>query len=216
MRFLLPIFSLIFLSACSFFGGGPKEYAQNPDPNHIHIDFAVYLEDIKLDFSDNKYMSGLSFDDDSHDEEHEYHHEHLHLHDNVGGVIHQHKPDYTVGDFFSSIDFHIGRDCLTLDSNVDVCPEGGKVWRMFSRKNPLYGTKWQELPFDGDYAIEDMEQILLTYQTDDETGAAVIAEQQEAVSDDACFYSKTCPWRGDPPTESCVADPEVPCVIPLD
>jgi hypothetical protein len=216
MRRSILLLLLPLLTTCTFFGLAPKEYAPNPDPNHIHVDYAVYMEDVKIDFSDRKYMSGLSFSDESHDEEHEYRHQHLHLHDNVGHVIHRHKAGYTLGDFFDSLDFHIGISCLTLDNNVDICPDGGKRWRMFSRKNPLEDSEWRETPFDGDYAIEDMEQILLTYQSDDEAGNTAIKEQQAALTEDACFYSKTCPWRGDPPTESCIADPEVPCVIPLE
>jgi hypothetical protein len=213
---LLTAFSLSIVAGCSFVGFGQKEYASNPDPNHTHIDFAVYIEDLKLDFSGNKYMSGLSTGEDTHEDAHEHQHEHLHLHDNMGGVIHQHKPMYTIGEFFDSIEFRIGTACLSLDTNVVICPDGNKVWKIFSRKKPLEGTTWQELPFDGNVALEDMEQILLTYQSNDEAGAAAIEEQKEEMPDDACFYSKTCPWRGDPPSESCLSDPEVPCVLPLD
>ena len=43
----------------------------------------------------------------------------------------------------------------------------------------------------------------------------LVGELQE-MTDDACKYSKTCPWRGEPPAESCIADPAVPCTAPLD
>ena len=56
-------------------------------------------------------------------------------------------------------------------------------------------------------------QILLTYQNEDEASMERITEQKEEMTDDACLYSKTCPWRGEPPAENCIADPEVPCVL---
>ena len=47
-------------------------------------------------------------------------------------------------------------------------------------------------------------------------GSAQVLDQVEQLTDDACRYSKTCPWRGDPPAENCIADPAVPCVVPED
>ncbi|HLC75593.1 MAG TPA: hypothetical protein VJB82_00535 [Candidatus Peribacterales bacterium] len=205
---LLPI-----LAACSYFAH--KEYALNPDPeNHIHADFAVWIGEEKIDFTDPKYMSGVSYDEESHDEEKEYHHQYLHLHDNVGSVIHTHKVGYTIADFLGSIGFVMSARCMRLDTGVDLCPnELGESWRMFVRHRPLIENEWQEVPWDPHFEFEDMDQILLTFQNDDEESMKKIEAQKNAMTDDACLYSKTCPWRGDPPTENCIADPEVPCVL---
>ena len=206
----LPI---LLLTSCSLFGH--KEYAANPDPvNHIHADFAVWIEDEKIDFTDSKYMSGVSYDEESHDEVSEYHHEHLHLHDGIGWVMHTHKPGDGIGDFFSSIGVVMTANCMKLDSGVDICPnELGQRWRIFVRHRPLEGSEWEEMAWDPEYELKDMDQILLTYQNEDEASMERITEQKEEMTDDACLYSKTCPWRGEPPAENCIADPEVPCVL---
>lgn len=208
---LLPLFA-----ACSFFA--QKEYAPNPDPeNHIHADFAVWIGEEKIDFTNPKYMSGVSYDEESHDEASEYHHEHLHLHDGVGWVIHTHKPGYTIADFFGSLGFTMSARCMQLDTGVDLCPnELGETWRMFVRHKPLVQSEWEEVTWDPGYEFKDMDQILLTFQKDDAEVSKRIDEQKAAMTDVACLYSKTCPWRGDPPAESCIADPEVPCVMPTE
>ncbi len=204
------IFLGVLLTSCAFLGA--KEYVANPDPSHVHADFAVWIEGEKIDFSDPKYMSGVSTDETTHDEEDEYHHQYLHLHDGIGHVIHTHKPGYLIKDFFSSIGFSMTANCMTLDSGVDICPnELGQKWMMFVRHRPLDGNDWEEMAWNPDYEFQDLDQILLTFQAQDEETR--IEEQKEEMTDDACLYSKTCPWRGEPPAESCVADPEVPCVI---
>ena len=59
-----------------------------------------------------------------------------------------------------------------------------------------------------EYVFNDVDMIFLTDSTDE----TVIQNQLSQLTDDACLYSRTCPWRGDPPTENCIADPSVPCV----
>jgi len=160
----------------------------NPDPNHTHADVAVWIDQKQIDFSDPKYMSGLSTDEHTHDEPDEYLHQYLHLHDGVGHVIHSHKPGQTLREFFDSIGFEF--------------PGPIERWTMW--------INGMEEEFDLDYKFQDLDQIMLT----NDAGAAQIGYELERLTDDACLYSRTCPWRGDPPTENCVADPEVPCVLP--
>src|SRR3989338_2975617 len=95
---LLTGIAFVLLAGCS------KTYVQNPDPNHMHADFAVWVDDEKLDFSASELMAGLSSDEQSDDEEGEYLREHLPLHDSIGNVIHRRKPGLTVGQFFESLD----------------------------------------------------------------------------------------------------------------
>lgn len=182
-QFVLLTGLCILLSAC-----GQREYVQNPDPNHTHADFAVWVDGEQVDFSSPEYMSGVSYDDHSHDEADEYHHQHLHLHDEVGHVIHRHKPGLTLREFFDSLDF--------------TFPEPLERWTMW--------INGQQEEFNLDYVFDDMDVILLT----NSAGSAQVMHELEQLTDDACLYSKTCPWRGDPPAENCVADPEVPCVVP--
>lgn len=175
----------------------------NPDPNHTHADFAVWVLGEKVDFSDAEYMSGTSTDEETHDEEDEYLNKYLHLHDEVGHVIHRHKPGLTVGEFLRSIDIEKAQSCLSLESQWNAC-EGsptGVAWRMF--------VNGEERPFDLQYVFNDTDHILFIFTKDE----SEIRQALEEMTDDACLYSKTCPWRGEPPAENCISDPEVPCVL---
>ncbi len=176
---------------------------KNPDPNHTHADFAVWVNNQKLDFSGAEFMSGLSTDDTTHDEEDEYHDKYLHLHDGIGYVIHRHKPGLTVQEFFQSIQVAFQEKCVTSSlmsqGHQKFC--GDMPFRLF--------VNGEEKAFDLSYVFEDMDHILITNASDD----AMMKVQIGQMTDDACKYSKTCPWKGDPPTENCIADPEVPCVV---
>lgn len=195
-RFFITLTTSLLLVACF---GDPLRRAENPDPNHTHADFAVYIRGEKVDFSGDKYMSGLSTDDSTHDEEDEYHHQHLHLHDNLGDVIHRHKPGLTLGEFFGSLDKETRDDCF-----MDECNTPDEQWRMF--------VNGAEMPMSLDYVFADIDQILLTYGASDEQ----VQTQLKMMTDEACLFSRTCPQRGDPPAENCIADPAVPCVAPLE
>ncbi len=199
-------FTLVLLTACNFFI--PREPAVNPDPNHIHMDLAVWIEGRQVDFTNAKYMSGVSTDETSHDEEDEYHHKYLHLHDGIGHVIHSHTPGLTLGEFLSSLGFRMSEECMDLDTGIAVCPQRGYRWRMF--------VNGIEQPMEPNHVFGDLEKILLTYQGSDPVSELRIKEQLKEMTDDACLYSRTCPERGDPPAENCLADPEVPCVAPVE
>ena len=82
-----------------------------------------------------------------------------------------------------------------------TCFDVGRGLRLF--------VNGKELPYvDHDnYVFADGDRILITDATTD----AEVRQELSLMTDDACLYSKTCPWRGAPPTEGCVADPEVPC-----
>ena len=181
---------LLVLTACS------RSYEQNPDPNHTHADFAVWVDGGKVDFSKGEYMSGVSYDEESHDEQHEYLHKYLHLHDEIGDVLHRHKPGLALKEFFESLSYKFDE----------------RPWRMFIR-NPASDTKeWKEVPFDLSHVFADMDQVLITDTRDDE----LVSMQKEQMTEEACRFSRTCPWMGDPPAENCIADPAVPCVVPED
>lgn len=208
---LLLGMAVLLLVACE------HQYAQNPDPNHTHADFAVWIEGEQIDFSGNEYMSGLSTDESTHDEADERHHEYLHLHDNNGHVIHSHKPGQTLGEFFESLGFVFSKDGLNLCAEVP-----GKEGRRRVCEDEAMHRNWimivngvQKPFFDTAYAFSDMDKILIVLpKTDDGDEHPEAWGYWEKMTDDACLYSKTCPWRGDPPTENCIADPAVPCVVP--
>ncbi len=217
MRHTITFALVLLLSACNPF---VKDPVANPDPNHTHADFAVWIDGKKLDFSDARYMSTPPAEEApqaflellghayAHGDEDDGQvipgREYLHLHDGNGHVIHRHKPGLTIGAFFSSIGFTMTKSCLILDDGTTHCTDTDKRWRMFVND--------KEGLFDPDYVFEDLDKILLTFGSDD----AAIEAQLKDLTDDACRYSKTCPERGDPPAEGCIADPAVPCLAPLE
>jgi len=166
--------------------------AVNPDPNHTHADVALYIDGKKLDLSDEKYMSS----------EQNTLHQFFHLHDGNGNVIHRHKPGIAISELFSSFRITMTKDCVTVDDGQESCTDGKNRWRMI--------VNGGERMFDPSYVFKDTDKILLTYGASDTTWE----EEWWNMTDDACLYSKTCPERGEPPTENCIADPTVPCIAP--
>lgn len=180
-------FTALFLGFAKLSSASP---AVNPDPNHTHADFAVFIDGERIDFSQEKYMST-----DTNPK-----HPYTHVHDGNGNVMHRHKPGITIGDFFSSLSITLTPDCFTLDTSEQYCNGEGKSWKMF--------VNGQEIPLNPAFEFQDLDQILLTY------GIGNTQKQLKQLSDDACRYSQTCPERGTPPKENCVSDPTVPCVAP--
>lgn len=180
-----------------------REPAQNPDPNHTHVDFRVMLDGHPIDFSGEEFMTGESTEDHTRDPELGPLKKYLHLHDGVGHVIHRHKPGLTLQDFFDSIAVGFTAECIVYEAPLDRDMEcSAYPWRMV--------VNGQERPFSLNYDFADGDKILLTNIADDD----VLRDEYERMTDDACRYSQTCPWRGKPPVENCIADPEVPCVLP--
>lgn len=202
--------------------------AINLDPNHNHADFSVWVNGQQLDFSDPSYMSAppataAMFDlvpsAVAHGDEDDGHvvsgREYLHLHNGNGHVIHRHKPGLTLGDFFTSIGLQMTAECLMLDDKQFSSLDQGWVSDFARTKNLCNDGKFhwtfvvngEPRPMDPALVFADEDAILLSYSASDTAW-----EQQWAqMTDDACKYSKTCPWRGTPPTENCIADPTIPC-----
>lgn len=203
---------IIAVSAASayFAKSGP---AVNPDPNHTHADFAVWINGTQWDFSTPKYMSEKPAETTFRFVEtalaHGGHEEgdvipertYIHLHDGNPHVIHLHKPGLTLRYFFTSLGWQMSNTCLITDTHESYCnAESDKKWRMFVNEKEEIMNPY--------YEIKDLDHILLTYGSAKEE----IFSQMTSLSDESCLYSRTCPERGDPPTENCIADPAVPCV----
>lgn len=188
--------------------------ALNPDPNHTHADFAVWIDGKQMDFSGPEFMSvppkeeakvSLIPSASAHGDEDDGHvilgREYLHLHGGNGHVIHRHKPGLSLADFFTSLSIGFTEKCFSSGipgQDGEECFE--HPFRFFVNAT--------ERPFDGlTYVFEDGDQLLITNAVDQ----AEVAKELKLLTDDACKYSKTCPWKGEPPTENCIADPEVPC-----
>lgn len=187
VAFVLPC--VLLLAGCRFW---LPETAPNPDLNHTHADFAVFIDGEKLDFSSEKYMST----------EQKHLSQYLHLHDGIGTVIHRHKPGLTLGEFISSLGLTMAKDCVTLETKEQLCNNGKKRWTMVVNGGRRI--------VDPSYVFEDTDKILLSYSASD----TLWESEWQQVTDDACLYSQTCPRRGRPPAENCIADPTVPCMAP--
>jgi hypothetical protein len=190
-RFVIFLGCLLVFASCT---NGP---AVNPDPNHTHADFAVWIEGKQIDFSADQYMSGSSEDPEHKNALQQY----LHLHDHNGHVVHRHKPGLTLADFFSSLPGirYQGTEWKFVD-----CFACARSAGTFPVKLYVNGI---EQPKGAAYVFSDNDKLLIT----DAADPVELRKQQRMVTDDACLYSRTCPERGDPPTENCVADPNVPC-----
>jgi len=196
-RLLFGTIIVLLLSSCK--ARDPYE-VPNPDPNHTHADLAIWIDDEQVDLSSEEYMSGVSDDG-----EHEYLHKYLHFHDGNGKIIHQHKPEFSVNDFFVSLKIGFSENCLILTKlEGEEVKCSNNLWRLWVND--------EELPFGLSHVFKDLDMITITTSTNPNT----IEKQVKPWTGDACLYSKRCPWKGDPPTENCIADPAVPCVVPED
>ena len=214
MERFLPV--IIFLAlVIAAYEYGYNRTVPNSDPNHTHADFAVWINGKQIDFAQKKYMTeeltaaqlealsrstatGSSI---------QVLKQYLHLHNMNGHVIHRHKPGLSLLEFFVSLGFGQGSmigggDCLMTGTTEIACLSGRL--RLFVNK--------QEMLIDSplDYRFQDNDALLIT----DSTDPIEVQHEIDAMTHDACKYSKTCPGRGPAPTESCISDPTIPCKAP--
>jgi hypothetical protein len=153
---------------------------------HYHTDFAMYIDGQRYNFSQEKYMSTDNTSLSNF----------VHLHDLNGKVIHKHASGVTLGFFFETLGMKLNDTCLQLDDGTSFCNEENKEWKMY-----VDGEHNDEF---AEYDLQDEDRILLSYGEDSEEE---IQKQIDAVSDEACIYSETCPERGVPPEEAtCVGE----------
>ncbi len=209
MKRFLPVLAFILIAAAAWLYG-VNVRVPNPDPNHTHADFAVWIDGKQMDFSDDKYMEKKPTDEESillgqssaTGSTRSALQVFLHLHDGNGRVIHRHKPDLGFVSFLRSIGFDLTDTCLITDEGKQVCNTEHDQWKLFVNGKVL-------TPYFQNYMFADGDHILLTNTSD----VTEIKRELSLMTDDACLYSKTCPGRGAPPVENCIADPTVPCKI---
>lgn len=219
-KYALPVGILaVAVGGAIAFGAmrGPSGPAVNPDPNHTHADFAVWVNGEKLDFSGGEFMSEAPVEGEPVQRQANPLRQYLHLHDGVGTVAHRHKPGLTVLDFLKSLDVTVRetedeRICLTFPQmEEEVCEADWHYFMLYTNDPTQGGASFLK----DDYVFEDNDKILITNgSATTSEDVELMHEQWTQMSDDACLYSRLCPERGDPPAENCIADPEVPCVIP--
>lgn len=194
----------------------PSPVNKLPDFHH-HVDLRIMIDGKQLDLSKEEYQSSTYV----------YKDEHVHLHDKNGSVVHLHQPGVTVGDFLETLNMELSDECFTLyvdedgleaksvtTTELDKQPERVVVENHCKQSNDgktlvVMVNGMQQLEADK-YLFEDLDKVLIYFGEADQT---LIQEQMALVSDDACLYSETCPERGKPPIENCVASADTPCVV---
>lgn len=148
---------------------------------HVHSDFAVYVNNQKLDFSQDKYQSSAGHEKN----------EHIHVHDKNGNVVHRHAEGVTFAEFLHSLGFMLTNDCFTLDTGEEFCTDASTTVALY--------VNGKEVKDKTGYINQEKDRILLTVGT----AGATIDEELASVTDEACVHSGTCPERGVPPVETC-------------
>jgi hypothetical protein len=142
----------------------------------------MYITDERIRFTDAKYQSevGHSLDVAQH------------FHDGNDEVIHRHADHVTLVDFFHSLGVTLTDTCLTLESGTAYCTNESQEFMLFV--NGTRNTKITE------YITAEKDRILLYYGTPNNPR---LPDYIAGVTDESCLYSRTCPERGEPPTEGC-------------
>lgn len=185
MQIIPAVFVVVIISGFIWFY---FESSKEPMLNdiHTHADFKVYLNGEEYDFNQTKYMTTENVTISPF----------MHLHDNNGDVVHQHMSTVTFSEFFYTLKMDLTDSCFTLDNGTSYCTDSEKNLRMF-----VNGKEVFELL---NYEFNDLDRILITYGTDDES---IIKEQIESVTDKACIESALCPERGEPSDyKTCTSD----------
>lgn len=161
---------------------GTHQITQPDEEYHVHADFLIYINDDKINLSEEVYMTTAT----------QELHEHAHLHDGNGEVQHMHSEGITFAEFINSLGLTVTDDCISYNEET-YCDNDTKQLQLFVN-NELYDG-----PITG-FEAKDEDRLLLYYGPYDEEK---ITTYMNEVKNDACYYSGTCPERGIAPPESC-------------
>lgn len=150
---------------------------------HVHADFLIYLEDRQLNLGQTQYMTTAE----------QHLHDGVHLHDNNGSIVHYHEESVTFSEFLSSLKYTLTNDCFITTAGQQFCNNEAEKVQLYVNDN-LYTDDISA------YVPNDEDRILLYYGTESNEN---IAMYLDAVGDEACIYSGTCPERGVAPAENC-------------
>lgn len=148
---------------------------------HVHADFHIVVRDTQVNLDADMFQTTSQ----------QTLHKHAHLHDNNGDVKHIHAEGVTFAEFLDSLGITLTDNCLTLDN--EYCSGEEEEVLMFVNNELYTSPLTQYVPVDDD-------RILVYYGRYD---MEVIQPYLDAVPDDSCYYSGTCPERGVAPPESC-------------
>lgn len=87
---------------------------------HFHAGFVVYIDDVKQDYSDYKYMNFVPCSEHSQKKTAKQEQiEKAHLHDGVGDVVHVHRDGAVWGDLFKNIGVTLPSDLPVLSEPIE-------------------------------------------------------------------------------------------------
>lgn len=156
---------------------------------HLHADFALYINDQRWNFAQEKYMTDQNGQTLS---------TFVHLHDLDGNIIHVHAPGITLGDFFESLGMKLSPTCFVTDENTVTSryctTDSETTLHVF-----VNGTEIQD---GSHYVMKDLDRILVAVFTYGTESPAAIQAQLASVTNNACIQSGKCPERGEPSDES--------------
>jgi len=159
-----------------------KDATYYNDTIHVHADFLAYINNERLDLTDEQYQSSTE----------QILHRNFHFHDNKDNIIHRHAADLTLAEFLASLGFTLTNTCLSTDAAESYCTDNESALQLFVNGEVI-----------GDitaYVPQDEDRILLYYGAPE---AIELDAYLAQITDESCIYSGTCSERGTPPPESC-------------
>tara|TARA_B100000508_G_scaffold36168_1_gene27978 strand:- start:1567 stop:2187 length:621 start_codon:yes stop_codon:yes gene_type:complete len=150
---------------------------------HVHADFHIVINDTLVNLDDDMFQTTSE----------QTLHPDAHLHDNNSDVKHIHAEEITFAEFLGSLSIQLTNDCITLDNKY--CADEANQLTMYVNDEVYVSDISSYIPDDND-------RILVHFGAND-TDLEVIQSLLDAVPDDSCYYSGTCPERGIAPDESC-------------
>lgn len=116
---LLKIMLLLVLVVGGGYVGYQKYFITENEHVHYHAGFVVYIDGVKQDYSDYKYMNwkpctqvqGETTEEDEQIEK-------AHLHDSVGDVVHVEQAGSVWGDLFKNIGINLPADLPNLNDPI--------------------------------------------------------------------------------------------------
>ncbi len=169
---IISITALILIVSVIVYLSVPKEL-------HEHADFAVFINNERVNFSSPKYMSDQTLLS-----------ERVHLHDMEERVLHKHDKEVRWSEFFITIGMNLNNTCFSINGR-DYCNNETHLLKVFSNTNEITDIE--------NYEVKDLDRVLITYGTGEH-----IDEQIKSVSDIACVFSNKCPEKGQAVGEGCV------------
>jgi len=107
---------------------------------HVHTAFAVKINGVKLDFSQEKYQVRSKY---------------IHVENNDGNTLHRHATGVPVGEFFNSIGMNVTDSCFTLENGTSYCSNGNSNLEFY-----INGNKTDSI---ANYVIKEDDRILIVY-----------------------------------------------------